>query len=137
MKNPNYQPRGARENESIAVNEGSYLGTMSYNQDNPTLPEEWSGIMDGGQVPDSTQRQRAILEYANDEFLTDTHLEPVGLVPGVAVSFSASRQDRTRRGANQVTPGWQTIVPTKATNALELAREARENVVAHSDEIWP
>lgn len=115
-----------------ATNEGSYLGTMSYDEDKPTLPLEWLDILDGGEVPNKRQRQRTILEYAGDEFINDAQFEPVDLMPGVAVSFSTSRQDRTKRGANKIVPGWQTIIPTKATNALELAREARDNVVSYS-----
>lgn len=114
-----------------ATNEGSYLGTMQYGE-NPQLPPEWIDILSSGEVPGKSQRQRTIVEYACDEFLRDSHFTPVDLVPGVAVSFSSSRQDRTRRGANLVVPGWQTIVPTKATNALELAQEARDNALRYS-----
>lgn len=115
-----------------ATKEGSYLGTMQYGKENPQLPPEWIDVLDSGDIPGKAERQRTIIEYACDEFLRDSHFTPVDLIPGVAVSFSASRQDRTRRGANQVVPGWQTIVPTKVTNALELAREARKNALHYS-----
>jgi glycine/D-amino acid oxidase-like deaminating enzyme len=115
-----------------ATREGSYLETISYDHEHSEVPSEWLSILRTGQVPDKTQRQRNILDYARDTFLPNAEFELVDLVPGVAVSFSASRQDRTRRSPNQVVPGWQTIIPTKATNALELAKEVRIHAVQHS-----
>lgn len=123
---------GALSSLITATNEGSYLDTRIYSAEDPSLPTDWIEILDSGLVPMARERQRIILEYAGDNFLRNLDLEPVDLIPGVAVSFSSSRQDRTKRHVNQVVPGWQTIVPTKATNAIELANEARVNAVEYA-----
>lgn len=115
-----------------ANNQGSYLDQTTYDSQRPSLPLEWMDILQTGAVPDATSRQEAILEFANDEFLSDSRLRPLSLTPGVSVSYSSHRSDRTRRAANQVLPGWQTVVATKATNALQLAREAVENALSYS-----
>jgi hypothetical protein len=126
---------GARQGLSVmnGTDSGSYIGNMQYGPDSPVIPEEWEAILRTGHIADAAARQAAILQYAGGEFLKDVGgFEPVQLIPGVATSFSSSRQDRTQRGAKIVQPGWQTIVPTKATHGLELAREAVANVLHHS-----
>jgi glycine/D-amino acid oxidase-like deaminating enzyme len=111
---------------------GGYVDTITLDNENTSIPSEWQEIMTTGQLPDATKRQRAMIDYANSTFLVDRQLEPVALVPGISTSFSSARQNRTQRKANIVTPGWQTIVPTKATHALELAREALDNAREYS-----
>jgi len=126
---------GDRQGLSVmnGTDSGSYIDNLQYTVDSPAVPEEWEEILRSGVIADASERQAAILEYAGDNFLKEVgNFEPVQLIPGVATSFSSSRQDRTQRGARIVQPGWQTIVPTKATHGLELAREAVANVLHRS-----
>lgn len=117
----------------FASTEGNtYLGNLEYGEKTPELPDEWLEMMRSKEVPDKASRQQSIIEYAHDMFLKEKRVEPVDLRPGVAVSFSANTSDRTRRGANVIVPGWQTAVPTKATNALDLAKEVTENALKYS-----
>jgi glycine/D-amino acid oxidase-like deaminating enzyme len=117
---------------NTATADGGYVDTATCDDNTPSMPAEWQEIMATGVIPDAAQRQRAMIEYANDNFLVGRQLEPVELVPGISTSFSAARQNRTQKGANIVVPGWQTIVPTKATHALELARQTVANALTHS-----
>jgi glycine/D-amino acid oxidase-like deaminating enzyme len=117
---------------NTATTEGGYINTLTLDDTTTHIPKEWQDIMTTGIIPDAKNRQRTMIEYANDTFLVGRRLEPVALIPGISTSFSASRQNRTQHKVNIVIPGWQTIVPTKATHALELARQAVENAIAHS-----
>lgn len=116
-----------------ATDSGSYIDSLVYGADDPQLPQEWEDILRTGTVPNEAQRQAKILSYAAESFIVDAStIEPVRMVPGVATSFSGSRQNRTQRGATMVQPGWQSIVPTKATHGLELAEQAVANSLEHS-----
>lgn len=116
----------------VANDDGSYLDTLQFSNEKPCLPDEWMNILSSGVIPESDKRQKQIMDYASEMFLNDVAFNPVMLVPGVAVSYSPARQDKTKRSVNIVTNGWQTLVPTKATNAIELAKEAKANAVEHS-----
>lgn len=96
------------------------------------IPPEWSAIMNGARIEDYEARQKNIVSFATDNYLKDVKIDPVKLVFGITASFSTDRSNRVRRGANSVVPGWQTLVPTKATNALQLADEAVENALEFS-----
>lgn len=117
---------------NTGTKDGGYIDTMILDNENTRIPSEWQEIMATGRIPDAEKRQQAMIEYANSNFLVDRQLEPVALVPGISTSFSSVRQNRTQRKVTIVTPGWQTIVPTKATHALELARQALDNAREYS-----
>jgi hypothetical protein len=113
-----------------AQGSASRLDHTVYDANNATLPTEWDEILRSGVVPDAAIRQAEILEYAGDQFLTDASaLEPIRLVPGVAVAYSTDWADRTQKEANIIAAGWQTVVPTKASHGLRLAREVVGNAV--------
>lgn len=116
----------------LAPKEGlSYLTSTTYDTNNPKLPAEWTNILEHG-VPNKREHFRKIMEYAGDNFLHNPQFEPVDVIPGVAVSYSKTLQDRTGRGVREIVPGWYTAVPTKATTALLLARSTTAAVTAHS-----
>jgi glycine/D-amino acid oxidase-like deaminating enzyme len=128
-----YSPIGANGLASIvdARNDGSYIDAMKYDRRKPSLPREWIKILESGVVPNKNKRQNMTLKRTKEDYLPDARFQPVDLIPGVAVSFSSSRSDKTHRGVNEILPGWQTVVPTKAGNAFELAKEALGNAIRH------
>lgn len=117
---------------NTATVDGGYIDSMDYDDRESQIPEEWQEIMSTGYIPDARERQHAMIEFASDNFLVGQCLEPLNLIPGISTSFNISRQNRAQKDATVVTPGWQTIVPTKATHALGLAKQATINVLAHS-----
>lgn len=129
-----YSPIGNSNSACLlAPKEGlSYLASTTYDAQNPHLPTEWLDILEHG-VPNKREHFRKVMEYAGDNFLHNPQFEPVDVIPGVAVSYSKTLQDRTGRGVREIVPGWYTAVPTKATTALLLARSATVAVTAHSD----
>jgi glycine/D-amino acid oxidase-like deaminating enzyme len=114
----------------VPSNIGSYLDTIQFDARSPKLPHSWRKILSSGKVPGERAQQRAVIACAN-ELVPDVKFEPIALIPGVAVSYSPVLDERQHRGVNKVMDGWHTIVPTKFTNALELAEEAVNGVLAY------
>ncbi len=127
-------PLGSSEYTSLitAREDGSYIGTTTYDADNPTLPEDWQHMLMSGEVLDGAKRQKAMIDYAQSEFQLNADFVSTMLQPGISTWYSDSRQNRSQRGANEVIPGWQSIIPTKFTNALALAKEALSNSLNYS-----
>lgn len=116
-----------------ATTDGSYIDTLTLDADHSEIPQEWDEILGTKQVPDAARRQERIIEFASDTFFRENYFEPYRLIPGVAVSYSPLRQQRVPHAVNVVAPGWQTIVPTKATNAIDLALSAFHNIESGAD----
>lgn len=118
-----------------STEDGTYLDSITYNENEaPSLPLEWEETIQSGLIYDKTNRQRRIIERAKDEFLPTAEMAPSELIPGVAVSYDNSIGERKQKDINEVTPGYITLVPTKATHALPLAIKTRDRLRERSRE---
>ncbi len=132
-----HYPRPGQDGVSVlnAAGSASRLDHRVYDADNATLPSEWEEVLRSRTVPRAAVLQKEILDFAGDHFLTDaSKLQPVRLVPGVAVAYSTAWADRKQKEVNIVVPGWQTAVPTKVSHAVRLASEVVHNALDYSQQ---
>lgn len=116
----------------LSDNDNCYIDSLQFGQSEPSLPSEWIDIMSKGEVPDAHIRQARTLEKLRDEYFPTLQANAFAFIPGITVGYSSDIGSKLQQEARQITPGYITAVPTKASHALTLAEQVLSMILSNS-----
>ncbi|HSW97547.1 MAG TPA: FAD-dependent oxidoreductase, partial [Candidatus Saccharimonadales bacterium] len=100
------------------------------------IPAYWEETLNHGVPLDYEGRASAIVDQARRYFMPElnNNTQPIEMYPGVAVSFSPDRTNKTQEKPRLLTryPGFYTEIPSKAANAVSLGLDIVNMVLDES-----